>query len=314
MAEERRRRKRGRRRGRGQPSGERPEETLKEGQPEVDGQPEVVEESEAPGVLPSRLRFRFGRRGGGEGEKQRERRDQDREERPTAATPAHVSPLSFWRKGRTRTYREQPVPRQTLGGTWRRIRRLRFPPWVPVAFIIAVVFGILLILFIEPWGEGDPPHVNDYWQATYSVEICGQGQPAFPEWGGGVNTYGDGVIHLHPRVASEEGKGARLVKWFEYGRGKLTQTEMRMPGTSEEYKNGDTCDDGSEAVLQVFVNGVKMDDWSDYIPQNGDVVRIEFGPEDEPEEAGEAEATEEPGETQATEEPEATEVPQEEAG
>lgn len=220
--------------------------------------------------------------------------------------PADVSPLSFWRRGRTRTYREQPTPRRTLGRTWRRIRGLHFPPWVPVAFIIAVVFGILAILFIEPWGEGDPPHIDDYWQATYSVEICGQRQPAFPTWEGGVNTYGDGVIHLHPRFASEEGKGARLVKWFESGDGKLTQTEMRMPGSREEYKNGDTCDDGSEAVLQVFVNGEQIDDWSDYIPQHRDDVRIVFGPEEETEATDDAE-----GEPEATEEAEGAE---EEAG
>ncbi len=183
-----------------------------------------------------------------------------------------------------------------------------------MAFIIAVVSGILAILIIEPWGEGDPPHINDYWQATYSVEICGQRQPAFEGWGGGITTNRDGVIHIRPRIASEEGKGARLVKWFEYGGGKLTQTEMRMPGTRQEYKNGDTCDDGSEAVLQVFVNGVKMDDWSDYIPQHRDVVRIEFGPEEEAEETGEPETTEEAGEAQPAEQPEATEEAQEEAG
>lgn len=258
-------------------------------------------------MLPSRLRFRFGRGGGREEEKGGERREQGREERPTVARPADVSPLSFWRRGRIRTYREQPTPRQTLGRTWRRIRGLHFPPWVPVVFIIAVVFGILAILFIEPWGEGDPPHINDYWQATYSIEICGQRQPNVREFPGGVNTYGDGVIHLRPRIASEEGKGARLVKWFEYGGGKLTQTEMRIPGTRDEYKNGDTCDDGSEAVLQVFVNGVEMDDWSDYIPQNGDVVRIHFGPE-EVEEGEEPQATEEAGQPQATVEAEEPEV------
>ena len=259
-------------------------------------------------MLPSRPRFRFGRRGGREEEKARRRRDRGREERPIAPVPVDVSPLSFWRRGRTRTYREQPTPRQTLRRTLRRVRGLHFPPWVPVAFIIVIVLGIMAVLFIEPWGKGDPPHINDYWQASYSVEICGQRQPSFEGWGGGITTDRDGIIHIRPSTAREEGKGARLVKWFEYGYGKLTQTEMRMPGSSEEYKNGDKCDDGSEAVLQVFVNGAKMDDWSDYIPQNGDAVRIVFGPEEV------AEATEEPGEPQSTDEPEATAEATQEAG
>jgi plastocyanin len=143
-----------------------------------------------------------------------------------------------------------------------------------------VVFGILGTLFFVRGATG-APRINDHWHATYSVFICGQRQPNFPTWEGGVHTHADGVIHIHPFTPQEEGAGARLVKWFEYGGGKLTQTEMRMPGDRREFKNGDLCDDGSEAVLQVFVNGQKMSDWSRYIPQDGDQIRIVFGPEEE---------------------------------
>jgi plastocyanin len=152
------------------------------------------------------------------------------------------------------------------------------PPWVPVAFIIVVVFGILGALFVVRSASGAPRIGKDHWHATYSVFICGQRQPNFPTWDAGVHTHADGVIHIHPFTPSEEGAGARLVKWFEYGGGKLTQSEMRMPGDRTEYKNGDECEDGSEATLQVFVNGEKMDDWSRYIPKDGDRVRIIFGP------------------------------------
>ncbi len=284
MAEERRRR-RGRRRGRGrgQPTGRPAEGRPEEGQPEVPEVPEVTEESEAPGVLPSRLRFRFGRRGGREEEKARERRDQGREEGAAAGTPAHISPLSFWRKGRTRTYREQPMPKQTLGRTLRNIRRLHVPPWAPVVGIILVVFGILGFMFYARETAG-APRVGEHWHATYEVLICGQRQPNFPSWpsGVGVHTHGDGVIHIHPSTPQGEGAGARLVKWFEYGGGKLTQSEMHMPGTpkDEVYKNGDECPDGTEGVLQVFVNDQRMDNWKRYIPQDGDQVRIVFGPEE----------------------------------
>jgi plastocyanin len=248
-----------------------------------------VEESEAPGVLPSRLRFRFGRRGGRAEEKARERRDQGREEGPTAATPADISPLSFWRKGRTRTYREQPMPRRTVGRTLRNIRRLHIPPWAPVVGIILVVFGILGFMFYARETAG-APRVGEHWHATYEIIVCGQRQPNFPTWpsGVGVHTHGDGVIHIHPSTTQGEGAGARLVKWFEYGGGKLTQSEMHMPGTpkDEVYKNGDTCEDGSEAVLQVFVDEddgagfQKRDNWNRYIPQDGHQVRIVFGPEE----------------------------------
>jgi hypothetical protein len=121
---------------------------------------------------------------------------------------------------------------------------------------------------------------RDHWHAAYAVVICGQRQPNFPTWEAGVHTHADGIIHIHPFVPSEEKEGARLTKWFEYGGGLLTQTEMRMPGTPPDqvYRNGGRCDDGSAGALQLFVNGERLDDWSGYIPQDGDRVLIEFGP------------------------------------
>ena len=278
MGEERKRR-RGRRRGRAQPSGEPSEERPKQ------GQANVVEESEAPGVLPSRLRFRFGRRGGSEGEKARKGRDQGRKKQ-TAATPAAVSPLSFWRSTRTRTYRKRRVPKQTLRRTFRRIGGLHFPPWVPVAVIIVVVFGILGFMFYARSAAAGP-RINDHWHATYETVVCGEPQPNIRTWLGGVHTHGSGSIHLHPQTSFEEGVGARLVKWFEYGGdvlgtgARLTKHELQIPGQRDVWKNGDECPDGTAGVLQVFVNTVKMDDWSRYIPQDGDQIRIVFGPEEE---------------------------------
>ncbi len=281
MAEEGRRRKRGHRRGRGrgQPLGETSGETSKE------RQLEVAEESEAPGVLPSRLRLLFRRRGGSEDEKARRRRGQGRKKR-SPATPAAVSPLSFWRSTRTRAYRKRRMPEQTLRRTLRRIGGLHFPPWVPVVVIIAVVFGILgALFFVRSAAAG--PRVGDHWHATYEISVCGEPQPNVRQWPGGVHTHGDGVVHLHPQSASEEGAGARLVQWFAYGGdalgtgGKLTKDELQIPGQREVWKNGDECPDGTQGVLQVFVNGVKMNNWSRYIPQDGDQIRILFGPEEE---------------------------------
>lgn len=143
-----------------------------------------------------------------------------------------------------------------------------------------MVFAILGLLFVTRAATGAPRIGKDHWHATYQTFICGERQPNFPTWEAGVHTHADGIIHIHPFTPSEEGSGARLVKWFEYGGGKLTQTEMRMPGSRKDFKNGDPCPDGSTAVLQVFVNGQKMDDWSRFIPHDGDRVRILFGPEE----------------------------------
>lgn len=274
MAEERRRRRRGHRRGRGGPG--RPEQARPE-EKRAEERPAAGEEAGAAEEQRPRLRFRL-RRGGEKAEGAR----RERREEP-AGHREGVSPLSFWRRGRARAYRERPLPQQTFSRTLRRIRGMYLPPWVPVVFIIVVVMGILGALFVVRSATG-APRINDHWHATYSVFICGQRQPNFPTWEAaeGVHTHGDGVIHIHPFSPAGEGSGARLVKWFEYGGGKLTQSEMRMPGkpNNEEnvWKNGEECSDGSEGVLQVFVNGEKMDDWSRYIPHDGDRVRIVFGP------------------------------------
>jgi hypothetical protein len=84
-------------------------------------------------------------------------------------------------------------------------------------------------------------------------------------------------------AAFEEGRGSRLVKWFEYGAGELTQQSVRLPGLSKTYNNGDRCpdgtpDEGREGIVQVSVNDERLDDWSEYIPQPNDRIAIVFGP------------------------------------
>jgi sulfur carrier protein ThiS len=138
---------------------------------------------------------------------------------------------------------------------------------------------------VAPVGRGGsaveaPRTGKDHWHAAYQIFICGVRQPNVPTWeGSGVHTHGDGIIHIHPFTPEEEGRGARLVKWFEYGGGELTGDQMRVPGGNKTYKNGDLCSDGRPGKVQVSVNGQPLDDWSEYIPQDGDRITIIFGPE-----------------------------------
>ena len=168
-----------------------------------------------------------------------------------------------------------------LGGSRWFLRRLL------VTLVVALVVAAVARQFTDGGGNdesvlgvgerADGPRIGvDHWHALYQVIVCGQVQPPFAFWEGGVHTHDDNIIHIHPFLPSEEREGARLVKWFEYGGGLLSQTEMRMPGDSHAYRNGDECPDGSEGVLQVFVNGEEPDNWEGYIPQQGDTVIISF--------------------------------------
>ncbi len=280
MPKDRERRRRGRRGDRrDEPTNPSPEEKREESPAEA---PEGGVQEEMVGDQPaqsSREQLRNEKSGGlevGERETVRGRRTA---ERPAADRSASASPLSFWRRSQARPHRQQRTARRGRGSLRRRIAGFQSSAWVPVGAVIIVVFGILVLLFLTRSATG-APRSGDHWHAPYEISICGQLQPNVPRFGGGVHTHGDGVLHIHPQLPSEEGSGARLVRWFEYGGGRLTQDEMRIAGQSETVRNGDLCDDGSEGVLQVFVNGQSMDSWSRYIPQDGDSIRIVFGPDE----------------------------------
>ncbi len=156
-----------------------------------------------------------------------------------------------------------------------------------VAVVVAAVFdeGKATAPGGSPEPSGDalavPPIIGeDHWHATYEYIVCGEQQPLAPAFEGvGVHTHGGDIIHIHPFQQSEEGAGARLVKWFEYGGGLLDGDEVRMPGSSVTYKNGDECPDGTIGTVQIFANNGRIQGYEDYIPQDGDHIGIVFGPE-----------------------------------
>jgi uncharacterized cupredoxin-like copper-binding protein len=196
--------------------------------------------------------------------------------------------MDFWRSGRARSVKtQQPLPGGKRRSIAYSIRHMYFPPWVPVAVIIVAVFGILGLLFVTRSATGAPHIGQDHWHASYTYYKCGTKMPNAPTWESGVHTHGDGIMHIHPFQSFEEGSGARMVKWFEYGGGELSQDTIRLPGESPENTahNGDVCKEGTPeagetAVLQVFVNGAKLDNWTRYIPHDGDQIKIIFGKAD----------------------------------
>jgi len=149
---------------------------------------------------------------------------------------------------------------------------------LPFSVLVALAASAALTV-VSGSDPASEPRIGDHWHAPYQVYICGERQPNFPTWESGVHTHSDGIIHIHPFQKLEEGRGARLVKFFEYGGGLLTQTEMKMPGSARTFRSGDECPDGSRGVLQVSVNEERLSDWMEYIPADGDRIVIAFGPE-----------------------------------
>jgi plastocyanin len=281
VADEETRRRRGRRRGGSSGAGQSQQPPVQSEQPTETPAAEAPPEPTSEAPASSGGGKRFGLFGGGNGEKQ----SQKSAEKPVSgASGAAVPPMEFWRRGAARSAKPSAAPHKQLG-LWQRITGMHFPAWMPVVGIIFVVFAILGGLFYFRSAAGAPRIGTDHWHARYTFTACGQRQPNAPFWNAGVHTHADGIIHIHPHQTFEEGSGARLVKWFEYGGGQLTNDKIRMPGSADEYENGDTCPDGSEGEVQVFVTGSsgveeRLNDVDRYIPQDGDSVRIVFGPEE----------------------------------
>jgi len=291
-------RRRGRRRG-------RQEEQGKAGPPPEERQQEpddleVLEESEAPGVTPSRFSFRRRRSGGdtrGEGEAERQ---QPRERAAASSSAPSTSPMDFWRSGQARTYRDPQAARKKMG-LWQRIAGFHFPAWMPVATISVVVMAILVGLFVVR-GATASPRVGEHWHAPYAIFIGDELQTRIQEvvTQQGVHTHGDGVMHIHPHIPVAEGSGAALEHFFGDQGGKLSNSEMRIPGRQETYKNGDEIN-GQRAELRILKGDSGIHPLGGdfnrailacnaqpesafqrvnvrYVPKDGDCIRIIFGP------------------------------------
>ena len=173
---------------------------------------------------------------------------------------------------------------------------------VPGAF--AVALAALVVAFALDATNGDQigPRTGDHWHAPYSIFVGDELQPRIQEviTQQGVHTHGDGVIHLHPHSSVAEGGGATLEHFFGDQGGKLSNSEMQIPGRKETYKNGDEVN-GKRAELRIlradsgihplganFNQAIVACDSkpesefkrvnSHYVPKDGDCIRIVFGP------------------------------------
>jgi hypothetical protein len=143
------------------------------------------------------------------------------------------------------------------------------------AFLLAGVLGLLLGTACS---RAPSPRVGDHWHASYAINICGRAEEPLPAFEAGIDTDGDGVIHVHPSVPAEEGEGARLVEFFRNAGGALSQRFIVLPG-ERPWQTQDVCPGGRPGKVVVVVNqgplGKKLDT---YVPQDGDRIVIAFVP------------------------------------
>ena len=83
------------------------------------------------------------------------------------------------------------------------------------------------------------------------------------------NSDGNGVIHNEAVIPSQPGEQT-LGRFLDH---------MNIPfseGQIMDKKNGDKCPEGEEGRVRLFVNGNENPQWRNYIPRDGDIIKIEF--------------------------------------
>jgi len=186
--------------------------------------------------------------------------------------------------------REEAVRATGQKSRWARLR-------VPLG--ARIIGGGLLVLALGGAGvlaakvalDGDTgPVIGDHWHAPYAIYIGDDRQEELSSLDSSMTTPGDGIIHVEPRTPDEEREDASLARFFEDAGGELTDTSLRLPGSSTTYRNGDDVP-GIGAPGSVFILKEKEPTscpggpevagphdfvTADYVPQDGDRIRILF--------------------------------------
>ena len=179
--------------------------------------------------------------------------------------------------------------------------RLRLPPWAPVVGVVAVTAAIIGLFFFVRQTSAQPS-IGDHTHAALEIYVCGQKEPLLPYFEAGVHTHGDGLIHIHPESSAEEGAGAAVGKFFQYGGWELNESTLSLPG-DRTFKVGDPCPDGQPGVLRLLKYRLQwrsdtgshpdlsdqcsrlpdgdmeeVKDFPSYVPKDGDCLHLIFGP------------------------------------
>jgi hypothetical protein len=190
-----------------------------------------------------------------------------------------------------------------------------------VAIISLVILGIVAIMLTRSsgasdGGSGGPQAANqtaniagDHWHTYLGVNICGEWLDDAPQFekpyssptqnaNAGIHTHGDGLIHTHPFVASEQGTNATVGKFLSYGGWTMSDSEIDLGGSNAahpqwpgpasapkttNWSNGDVCPfgkfKGQKGEVVWAVDGVrKTGSPSDYHQQDGETIAVGFLP------------------------------------
>lgn len=156
------------------------------------------------------------------------------------------------------------VARAAATGGGRTYRGQRPVKWY-ASLVLIVVVGIGLIWYSRyerenPSSAGQPT-IGTHWATGIAFDLCGTQEPNLPTNPNatkanapGIATQGDGVIHISPARASEEGDNATLGRFVaDYPGLQLTAAAVEYPGRTtakaptigRRFQDGTVCPKGS---------------------------------------------------------------------
>lgn len=124
----------------------------------------------------------------------------------------------------------------------------------------------------SPSSQEEPKAGSTHWHVALGVRVCDKWlDPVLDQTDPkGVHTHGDGIIHIHPFVASAAGSRATFDRYAEAVKGELAIGKFAWPegsGTKKvEHETGDKCGE-QEGEVKAFYNGE---------PHDGDPGAIRF--------------------------------------
>lgn len=112
----------------------------------------------------------------------------------------------------------------------------------------------------SPTSREEPRAGEAHWHVALGVRVCDKWLDPVQDQNDpkGIHTHGDGIIHVHPSVASAAGSRSTLERYAEAVKGQLATDSFAWPeGASTkkvEHETGDKCGE-QEGEVKAFYNG-----------------------------------------------------------
>lgn len=148
----------------------------------------------------------------------------------------------------------------------------------------SVIWGVVILLVGSMLWLGYSGYKNKpqsytsgqvHWHALVNIELCGQKEDLMHTKSSTMvspmltHTHGDNKIHIEGQIFRKE--DIALGKFMDGINVPFSGTKIK------DKQNGNKCPDGTVGTVKMFVNDQPNTEFRNYVPKDGDTIRIVFG-------------------------------------